>query len=267
MFRIGEFSKMSKTTIKTLRYYDEEGLLKPAEVDKFTGYRLYTTNQLIEVHRLQSLRQIGLSIAEIKLILSKKVTLSDILRKRKAEVIAELENSKDQLSRIEFILSGEDNFMDYQAIIKVLPECNVFSVKKVIKNYDEYFYLIPAIGEKVASKYPDLKCITPDYCFVKYLDGEYKEKDIAIEYCQAIEKLEDDFDDVVFKKIPSVTAVSVMHKGPYSTISKAYSFIMKWIEDNGYSITDYPRENYIDGIWNKENDEDWLTEIQVPIKK
>lgn len=56
MFRIGEFSKMSKTTIKTLRYYDEVGLLKPEAVDRFTGYRLYTTEQLVLLHRIQSLR-------------------------------------------------------------------------------------------------------------------------------------------------------------------------------------------------------------------
>ena len=68
MLRIGDFSKMAKITIKALRYYDDEGLLKPAEIDKFTGYRLYTTNQLAEVHILQSLRQLGVSIAEIKLI-------------------------------------------------------------------------------------------------------------------------------------------------------------------------------------------------------
>lgn len=157
--------------------------------------------------------------------------------------------------------------MDYQASIKKLPEYTVYSVRKVIKGYDEYFQLMPSIGHKMASKYPNLKCTTPEYCFVKYLDGEYKEKDISIEFCEAVERLEDDFEDIVFKKIPAVTVVSVMHKGPYSTISKAYSYIMKWIEDNGYTIMDYPRESYIDGIWNKENDEEWLTEIQVPIKK
>lgn len=66
MYRIGEFSKMSKTTIKTLRYYDEIGLLKPQETDRFTGYRLYTTDQLFKLHKIQSYRQIGLSIQEVK---------------------------------------------------------------------------------------------------------------------------------------------------------------------------------------------------------
>ncbi|MCL1885148.1 MAG: MerR family transcriptional regulator, partial [Dehalococcoidia bacterium] len=59
MFRIGDFSKMSKTTIKTLHYYDETDLLKPEETDKFTGYRFYTTNQLEKLHRIQAFRQVG----------------------------------------------------------------------------------------------------------------------------------------------------------------------------------------------------------------
>ena len=62
MFRIGDFSKMSRTTVKTLRYYDEAGLLKPEMTDTFTGYRLYTTEQLLQLHRIQALRQAGLSM-------------------------------------------------------------------------------------------------------------------------------------------------------------------------------------------------------------
>ena len=72
MLRIGEFSKLSKTTIKTLRYDDEIGLLKPEEIDEFTKFRYYSTSQLFELHKNQSLRQIGLSIAEIKSIISGK---------------------------------------------------------------------------------------------------------------------------------------------------------------------------------------------------
>lgn len=56
LYRIGEFSKLTKTTIKTLRYYDEVGLLKPDTIDKFTGYRFYGTDQLVKLHYIQSLR-------------------------------------------------------------------------------------------------------------------------------------------------------------------------------------------------------------------
>ena len=70
MFRIGDFSRLSKTTIKTLRYYDEEGLLKPQRVDFVTNYRYYTTEQLVQLHDIQSFRQAGLSVAEINAIRS-----------------------------------------------------------------------------------------------------------------------------------------------------------------------------------------------------
>ena len=105
MFRIGEFSKLSRTTIKTLRYYDEIGLLKPEATDPWSGYRLYTTDQLFQLHRIQSLRQAGLSVDETRMILAGNCA-DEILRSRRAELHAELARSQDQLSRIEFMLQG-----------------------------------------------------------------------------------------------------------------------------------------------------------------
>ena len=85
MYKIGDFSSMSKTTIKTLRYYEKVGLLKPVYVDLNTGYRYYETNQLIELSKIISLRQIGLSIKDIKKILD-GCDMSEILHKRKEEI-------------------------------------------------------------------------------------------------------------------------------------------------------------------------------------
>jgi DNA-binding transcriptional MerR regulator len=270
MFRIGEFSKMSKTTVKTLRYYDEAGLLKPETTDKFTGYRMYTTDQLVKLHKIQELRQIGLSIAEIGVIVSGK-NAEPFLRKRRTELISALAETQTQLSRIEFILRGEIS-MNYSAAVKQIPECTVYSKRMVIPDYNSYFGVIPAIGDAVKAKYPELKCASPEYCFVVYHDGEYRETNIDIEFCEAVDKIYPDFDDpnggrIFFKKMPSVTVVSVMHKGAYAGLPEAYAFAFDWIEKNGYAISDNGRENYIDGIWNKENEADWLTELQIPIAK
>jgi len=265
MFRIGEFSKMSKTTIKTLRYYDEIGLLKPEETDKFTSHRFYSTEQLFRLHRIQELRQIGLSINEITLILSGHDT-EPILQKRKVELISELSERQSQLSRLEFILHGV-NQMNYSATIKELPGCVVYSKKMTVPNYDAYFEIMPEIGKAIVTKYPELKCAVPEYCFIVYLDGEHREKDINIEFCEAVDKIYSDFDDFKFKELKAVTVVSVMHKGAYSKLGEAYAYIYRWIERNGYSAADNPRESYIDGVWNKESEEDWLTEIQVPVLK
>ena len=79
-------------------------------------------------------------------------------------------------------------------------------------DYDAYFTVIPAIGEASMKQYPDLKCAVPAYCFIIYLDGEYKETDINVEYCEAVDRMMPDFDGIVFKKMESVLAVSVMHK-------------------------------------------------------
>ena len=153
MFRIGEFSKMSKTTVKTLRYYDEVGLLKPEAIDPFTNYRFYTTNQLFALHKIQALRQIGLSIDEIKLITAGGNTQA-ILENRRKEISALLSEMSEQLSRIEFILQGkqEKEFMNYAATLKELPECIVYSKKMTVPSYDVYFDVIPAIGERALTQ-------------------------------------------------------------------------------------------------------------------
>jgi len=259
---------MSKTTIKTLRYYDEIGLLRPQETDRFSGYRFYSTAQLITIHRIQALRQVGLSLSEIKLIVSGH-DAAVFLRKRKAELIVELNEGTDQLSRIEFILQGkeEKNYMNYLTTIKELPGGVVYSAKMTVSGYESYFDLIPAIGERVARQYPNLKCAVPEYCYITYLDGEHREKDIHIEFCEAVDKIQPDFDEIEFREIEPVTAATVLHKGPYSKLAQAYAFLFKWIEENGYVMADNPRESYIDGIWNKESEEDWLTELQVPIAR
>ena len=60
--RIGDFSRLSWVSIKTLRYYDEMGLFKPIEVDRSTGYRYYSANQLRRLNRILALRDLDLSL-------------------------------------------------------------------------------------------------------------------------------------------------------------------------------------------------------------
>lgn len=267
MYRIGLFSKITKITIKALRYYDEVGLLVPNFIDE-NGYRYYTSKQLTTIHQVISLKQLGLSINEIQSIM-KGANIVSILEGREKEITSQIKEYEDQLSRIRNILrEGEEKQnMNYHVIIKDLPECIVYSKRTIIPNYDTYFTMLPALGEAVKKHNPDVKCQVPEYCFVIYHDGEYKEKDIDIEYCEAVNKMGKDFDDIKFKIIPSVMAACILHKGPYSRLGEAYAHIFKWIEENGYSIADNPRESYIDGIWNKDSEEEWLTEIQVPVVK
>ena len=266
MYKIGMFSKHGKVTVKTLRHYDEVGLLKSAYIDEETGYRYYTTDQLSQLHEIIALRQMGFSIPEIRSIID-NINIDKILEQRKNELESEYQIITNKLFRLNYYISEkkEGKNMNYQVVIKEIPECIVFSKRQIIRNYNELMELVPSVGKKITEANPTLKCAEPEYCFNIYHDGEYKEKDIDVEICQAVVEFGKETDGIIFKKIPGVTVVSVMHKGPYSDFGAAYAFIFKWIEQNNHVVVDNVRESYIDGIWNKESENEWLTEIQVPI--
>ncbi len=269
VYRIGQFSKINRVSVKTLRYYDEAGILKPSYVDQENGYRYYTSEQLPQIHKVIALRQIGFSVREISRIL-KGGDMTGIFENRKAELEASIRENQCQLSQISHYLRRmEEGFsMGYQVAVKELFGVTVYSKRMVIPDYDAYFEIVPRLGETISAANPGLQCSEPPTCFVIYHDGEYREKDIDIEFCEAVDSVGNEVDGIVFKQMEKVPAAAcTYHKGPYSTIGEAYASVYKWIEDNGYVPCACPRESYIDGIWNKDEEEEWLTELQVPIQK
>ena len=108
MLKIGEFSKMLKVTIKALRYYEKEGLLIPKHIDNFNGYRYYESNQLIDISKIISLKQVGLSIEEIKRIIINKEPIDVILKSKKEELENVISLYKYQLSKFNYLLKEKD---------------------------------------------------------------------------------------------------------------------------------------------------------------
>lgn len=264
MYRIGEFSKMSKTTVKALRYFEKEELLKPVFIDSYTGYRFYESNQLVDVSRIISLRQAGLSIKEIKSIFD-GVDVTEILQSRKAQIEKTLDDCTTQLSKINYLLEGQN--MKNEIFVKEIPEYNIYYCDGIVADFSEISQFAFVAGTECAKANPNLKCVFPDYCYISYLDGEYKEKDIKIRYAQAVEKFGNETNRIKFAKSKSITAVCIYHKGRYDNLRDSYNALLKYVENNGYEIIDNPRECYIDGCWNKDNEADYLTEIQIPIAK
>lgn len=267
MLKIGHFSKQALTTIKTLRYYEQENLLIPAYIDKFTGYRYYETSQLLDLNRIISLRQLGLSIDDIKDIKA-GAPLESYLRKRVLMLEEDIASSNRQLTRIKLILDNkESEMMNREIVLKEIPEYTVFYKEGVLNKFQDVGQFVLQAGTEVSESNPNLKCIEPDYCFMEYLDDEYRETNIRARYSQAVEKIGIETDTIKFKKLPRVTVASIYHRGAYENFSDTYAYILNWIEEHNYKIVDHVRESYIDGIWNKENPDEWLTEIQVPIQK
>ena len=69
MHGIGEFAHMAKVSVRTLRHYDDIGLLEPARIEPSSGYRSYESVQLADLHRILALKDAGLSLTEIRVAL------------------------------------------------------------------------------------------------------------------------------------------------------------------------------------------------------
>lgn len=263
MYKIGDFSKMCKVTIKALRYYEEEGLLLPAYIDENNGYRYYETRQLLDISEIVSLKQIGLSIKDIKSVIIEKKDLKQILVAKQQELKENIDLYNYQLSKINYLL--EENNMENEIFVKEIPEYVVYCKEGIIKNYGELASFVLSTGEECMSLNPNLKCTEPGYCFVNYLDHGYKEENIKIRYVEAVQTIGIENENIKFKTLKPIKAICIYHKGSYDNLRDSYNKILKYVENNNLKIIDEIRECYIDGCWNKESEDEYLTEIQIPI--
>ena len=264
LYKIGMFANMNRVTIKTLRYYNEQKLLVPVYVDEENGYRYYAAGQMAQLHRIIALKMMGFSIDDIRKIMDGAEEKSFLLEK-KQEILKEIAVLTDKLSQVESYLARENMNLSAPVLIKEIPQVIVCTMKQRIKSYDALFELMPQMGAQMEML--DCKCAQPAYCFTHYLEPEYKEEDILVEICEAVTEKKQDSGEIAFQVFPKVpTAACIFHKGSYNTLHKSYAILLQYIEENGYKICGNIRESYIDGAWNKETENEWLTEIQIPVK-
>lgn len=265
LYRIGMFANMNRVTIKTLRYYDEQNLLKPVYVDEENGYRYYEASQIADIHKILALKNMGFSIEDIRRMMNGEEENTLLLRK-KQEILKELAELTTKLAVVESYLTGKNMNLSAPVLVKKLPEVIVASSRSRIESYDALFELMPAMGAQMEQL--GCICAQPDYCFTQYLEQGYKEEDILVEVCEAVTEKKEDSGTVVFQVLPQVEeAACIFHKGSYDTLHQSYTVVLDYIEENGYEICGNIRESYIDGVWNKETPEEWLTEIQIPVRK
>lgn len=116
MLKIGDFSRLGQVTVKTLHHYDDLGLLHPAHTDPSTSYRYYTLEQLPRLHRIMALKELGISLDQIGLLLHGDVSVEQIrgmLRLKSAELQQHVRKEQARLATVEFrlhMLEAEDNF-------------------------------------------------------------------------------------------------------------------------------------------------------------
>lgn len=265
MIKIGEFSKLAKTTVKTLRFYDEIDLFKPIFVDA-NGYRYYDIEQLNLLLKIMELRSLDIPVEEVKSALAGEDVLA-VFSRRLKQLESQIEEDKRRVFLIKNYMAKavKGEFMnEYQAKEITLPEGVAYYRKGVIPDMSGLFEFILQAGAEAQKHNPTLVC--KGYCYVVYGAKEYKEKDVEVEFAELVDRRGEDSENISFKEIKAQKAVSVTHKGGYSRLAEAYAFATNWVKQRGYEIAAPIREVYIDGCWNKDCEDDYLTEIQIPVK-
>ena len=272
MFRIGDFSRLSQVTVTALRlrYYDEIGLFTPAQVDRFTGYRYYTADQLPRLHRILALKDLGLSLEQIGSLLDEGLSaeqMRGMLRLKWAEVQQEAVDVRGRLARVEAWLrqiEQEGKMPTQEVVIKQVKPIKVAALRDVVANYgaqgplwEELMGFLTQHGVRPAGP-----------CFTVYYDTEYREQDVDLEVCQPVDRVLPDHPRIKAREIPGAdTMACVIHKGSYDGFRDTYAALLSWISANGYQIVGPNREFYLVAMGDTSDPSAWVTEIQLPVAK
>ena len=271
MFKIGDFSRLSFVTVKTLRYYDEIGLLKPVEVDRFTGYRYYSASQLPRLNYIVALKNLGLSLEEIATLINNDLTpsqMKDIFILKKAELRQRINEEQRRLEQVEKLLKQiekEGTMPDYQVVIKKVEPQIIASIRAILPTYGDLGQLYGEIFGYLGSQ--GITIPAGPTIFICY-DEEFKEHDVDVEAGVPISKAIPGAGRVSVYELPGMAeAACTIYKGPYENIGEAYSAIISWVESNGYQITGPDRELYLTSPTDTTDPNQYVTEIQFPVKK
>jgi len=272
MIKIGNFSKLSQVSVKTLRYYDELGLLKPVRVDRANGYRYYSAVQLPRLQRILALKDLGLSLQQIGTLLDGDLPAEQVvgmLRRRQVELQQEIGENQAMLARVEARLrhfEQENTMPENEVALKSVPAMWVVSVRGTVPTYPAqsslWEQLLEAMGEA------NIPTIEP--CFTLDHDEEHKESDHDLEVCYAVEKEIQIGLPAQVRALPAVeTMASLIHHGPFNTLYQSYQEIIRWLDANGYQIVGPGREIYLSTGETEvhQDDPNYVTEIQFPVIK
>lgn len=270
MFRIGEFSKLTQVSVRMLRYYDETGLLRPAEIDSWTGYRMYSVEQIPTLNKIIYLRDSGFNVAEIAVALNGEndTLIIEQLDKKYEDIKHNIHTEQEKLKKIELakneLLNGK-NEIHYNISIKSVPGYQVLSLRKVIPDYYSEGKLWNELSEFAKQHRVELLSDT----FSIYHDEDYREENVDVELCVVVSKAGKDIEPFKFRRTEPVPIMAcTMVYGNFSNIAAAYLTFAKWLQNNSqYKMKGENRQIVHRGPWNEENPQKYLTEIQIPLEK
>lgn len=270
MFKIGEFSKLTQVSIRMLRYYDETGLLKPAQIDKFTGYRFYSVDQIPILHRIIFLRDSGFQISEIAAAIKNwdKDYIIEELKNKQRAIEAQIKTEQQRSMKIDRAIGDftkEQMTICCNVTLRRIPNYPALTLRKTISDYFAEGQLWMELGERMEREHFRLPQNVLNFAI--YHDVEYKEADVDVEVCTVLDDPGTYLNSELFRVTEEVeTMACFMVYGPFDNIGPAFESFAHWlIEHEQYKMAGLNRQIVHRGPWNEKDSEKYLTEIQIPV--
>ena len=282
MFKIGEFSRLSRISVRMLRHYDQIGLLTPSETDPFTGYRYYSAEQLPRLNRIIALRDLGFSLEQVAGMLDQDLSteqLLGMLKLKRAEVEEQMKQEQQRLARLEVRIrqmSESPAYGAYDVILRDIEPELAATYREVAADDDRIQQMFDLV-EKYVAQFDGARADKPPFSI--YYDDDYREKDVDAEVAVPLKYAIPESESIRVRQMPRLANVAcVVHVGEYRDIDQAYNALLGWIEANEYRMAGPIREVYVrygaEGLdfalpatHLADHEHEYVTELQLSVEK
>jgi len=269
---IGEFSRMTHLSVKALRHYHDVGVLEPAAIDPFTGYRSYDATQVVPAQVIRRLRDLGMPLDAIRSVL-----IAPDLETRNREIAAHLARMERQLAHTQASVAGLRALLtgpELQPAIEYrkIPAVTALAVAQVVSAADLATWGSDALGALadaltatgVAAAGPFGALFPGDFfelerseitAFVPVEPTGPRGPGFALPGDGRVRLLE----------IPAVEAAVAVHEGPLDDIDRTYGALGTAVAERAIGVDGPIREYYLIGYPETEDESKHRTEVAWPV--
>jgi DNA-binding transcriptional MerR regulator len=261
---IGDFSRATQMSVKTLRHYHRVGLLEPADVDPNSGYRRYSTEQIPAAQVVRRFRQLEMPLDEIRAVLAAPdpAARSQLIGDHLGRLERELEQTAAAVASLRELLSepGRESPIEHRTV----PEVPAAAITATVEVEDALDWLHGALGELYASL--DAQGLAPS----GPAGGVYSNDLFTEARGQATVFVPTAGDIRPVGRleplvVPGVELAVATHAGRLAEIDRAYGSLAKYVAQHALGIDGSIREYYVVGVHETSDQERWVTEIGWPI--
>lgn len=268
LMSIGDFSRYSGLSVRMLRHYADRGVLAPAKVDEFSGYRRYAPGQLQDAGRVRMLRDAGCGIPAIAELLP-LFESPDVLRVRLQSHLDELKAqaqrvAEQQALAVNLLGELEARVRRLDVVERTFPALRVLYLRRTVADYPSEGPLWVNFRGPVAELTSRDPAAFGDVGGATYFDDEYRDSDVEMaiwrEYRGA--SVPDGYEVV---ELPEQRVATVTHRGGFETIGDATATAGAWVAERGRTRVGPIFNVYVHGPGRDPNPDNWVTEVNVPI--